>query len=126
MPIATRSVSEVTSPARPPTVTPAESNANTGTATPADTGRKRCSKCSASPGPASWTPARRAGSTGTAKPSSTPATVAGTPEACTSVQVAAASGSSSGQERTRRCTSTVNADSGSNAASSGSADSCAV
>ena len=39
------------SPPAPPIVTPAAKNANTGTATPADSGRKRCSKCSASPGP---------------------------------------------------------------------------
>ena len=57
-------------------------------------------------------PRGRLRTTGTAKPSRTPATVACTPEACTSVHVAAASGSSSHHERTRRCTSTVNTASG--------------
>ena len=74
-------------------MTPAENKANTGTANPADTGRSRCSKCSASPG-ASGSFARGSGRTGTVKPSSTPATVACIPEACTRAQVAAASGSS--------------------------------
>ena len=48
------------------------------------------------------------------------ATVACTPEACTSAHVAAARGSSSHQERTRRCTSTANSPSGTRAAASGS------
>ena len=62
--------------------------------------------------------------TGTAKPSSTPATVACTPEACTNAQVAAARGSSSHQDRIRRCTATVNAANGISAASSGNTDRC--
>ena len=57
--------------------------------------------------------------TGTVNPSSTPATVACTPDSWTSTQVAAASGSSSHQDRTRRCTSSANSASGSNASASG-------
>ena len=49
---------------------------------------------------------RRARLTGTARPSSTPATVAWMPEACTSAQVASASGSRSHQDVIRRCTRT--------------------
>ena len=99
----------------PTTVTPAAKKANTGTATPAESGRKRCSKCSASPGPGPGL--RRI--TGTVNPSSTPATVACTPDSCTSTHVAAASGNSNHQDRTRRCTSSANSASGSNASASG-------
>ena len=38
-------------PTGPVSETPAAKKANTGTANPADSGRHRCSKCSASPGP---------------------------------------------------------------------------
>lgn len=126
MPIATGSDSDDVRPPRPPIATPADMSAKIGTASPAEIGRNRCSKCSARPGPASGPPFARLRSTGTAKPSSTPATVACTPDACTSVQAAAASGSSSHHDRTRRCTSRVNAPSGSSAASSGSTDRSAV
>ena len=119
MPTATGSVSAVVRPLSPPMVTPAAKNANTGTANPAEIGRNRCSKCSASPGPASGPPAALLRSTGTAKPSSTPATVACTPEAWTRAQVANANGSNSHQDLTRRCTSTVNTASGTSASSSG-------
>jgi hypothetical protein len=64
--------------------------------------------------------------TGTVKASRTPATVACTPEACTSAQVTTASGSSSHHDRTRRCTRTANTPSGSRAASSRPACSFAV
>jgi NhaA family Na+:H+ antiporter len=57
-------------------------------------------------------------STGTVKPSSTPATVACTPDSCTRTQVTAASGNSSHQERTRRCTAQPNSPRGTSAASS--------
>ena len=114
MPIVIASVNAAPSPP-PTTVTPDAKNAKIGTATPAESGRQRCSKCSASPGPG---PSRRR-TTGTAKPSSTPATVACTPDSCTSTHVRAASGSSSHHDRTRRWTRTVNAPSGSSASSSG-------
>src|SRR5665647_1684524 len=81
MPIATGSCSALLSPLTPPTVTPAAKNANTGTATDADSGRHRCSKCSASPGPS---PADGR-TTGMANPSRMPATVACTPEAWASI-----------------------------------------
>ena len=42
------------------------------------------------------------------KPSNTPATVACTPEACTSAQATMASGTSNHQDVTRLCTSRVN------------------
>ena len=64
--------------------------------------------------------------TGTANPSRTPATVAWIPEACTSAHVVAARGSSSHHDRTRRCTSTVNAAKGSSASSSGPTESSRV
>ncbi len=119
-PIATGLPSAAVSPDQPPMVTPAAKKANTGTATPADSGRSRCSKCSASPGPASGPPAAWLRSTGTANPSSTPATVACTPEACTSPQVTTARGMSSHQDRMRRCTAQVNRPSGTSAPSRGS------
>ena len=95
-PTVTGSVRLTSAAPGPAIETPAAKNANTGTATPADIGRKRCSKCSASPGPGPW--ARRI--TGTVNPSSTPATVACTPDSWTSTQAATASGSSSHQDRT--------------------------
>ena len=112
MPTATLSVIDSVSPESPPTATPAEKKANTGTAMPAEIGRIRCSKCSASPGPASGPPAASLRTTGTVEASSTPATVACTPDSCMSTQVTAASGSSSHQERIRFCTSSPNSASG--------------
>ncbi|SKT57215.1 Uncharacterised protein [Mycobacteroides abscessus subsp. abscessus] len=53
------------------------------------------------------------------KPSSTPATVACTPEACTSAQVATASGTSNHHSRRRRCTASANNPSGTRASPSG-------
>ncbi len=88
----------------PPRATPAEKKAKTGTATPAEIGRMRCSKCSASPGPAPGPSAASLRTTGTVNASSTPATVACTPDSCINVQATAASGSSSHQERIRFCT----------------------
>ena len=76
MPIAIGSVRAFVSPSAPPMLTPAEKNANTGTAKPAEIGRMRCSSVWARPGPAAGPPPFRLRSTGTAKPSSTPATVA--------------------------------------------------
>ncbi len=115
MPTAMLSVSEAPSPDRPPTVTPAEREANTGTANPAEMGRKRYSKCSASPGPASGPPAAWLRTTGTVKANRTPATVAWIPDSCTSTQVRTASGSSNHQERTRFCTSNQKTANGINA-----------
>src|SRR6476660_7291930 len=89
-PSVTGSSSEAPRPDQPPTVTPAAKNANTGTATPADTGRSLCSNSSAVGWP--YLP-----STGTVKPKTTPATVACTPLACTSAQADAASGTSTHQ-----------------------------
>ena len=86
---------------------------------PADSGRRRCSKCSASPGPACGPPAAALRITGTVNPSSTPATVAWMPDAWTNAQVSEARGRSSHQERTRRCTSTRTAPSGISASSEG-------
>ena len=126
MPTATGSVSAVTRPLAPPIATPAENSAKIGTATPAERGRKRCSKCSARPGPASGPPARSLRRTGTMKPSRTPATVACTPEACTSVHTAKASGSSNHHDRTRRCTRTAKIPSGAMATRSGTTCSSAV
>src|SRR6476620_5894916 len=98
MPTAIGSVSADCRPDQPPMATPAENNAKTGTATPAEMGRQRCSKCSAIPGRLSSFPLTFRALTGTAKPSSTPATVACTPEACTNDQTANANGNSSHQE----------------------------
>ena len=86
MPIAIGSLSASVKPVKPPTPTPAAKKANTGTATPAERGRMRCSKCSASPGPASGPPAASLRSTGTVNPSRTPATVAWMPDSCTAAQ----------------------------------------
>ena len=116
MPSVTESVRLTPSPSAPTTVTPAAKKANTGTAT---AGRQRPEpvlEVLGQPGPGDR---RCGGSTGTVNPSSTPATVACTPDACTSTQVAAASGSSSHHDRTRRCTSSANSASGTSASSSG-------
>ena len=88
IPTATGSVRASANPLGPPTVTPAAKNAKIGTASPAENGWTRCSRCSASPRP-SWASRR----TGTVNASSTPATVACTPDAWTNAQVASASGS---------------------------------
>ncbi len=92
MPSAIGSLRDSVRPESPPIATPAAKNAKIGTARLAERGRMRCSKCSASPGPASGPPAARERTTGTVKPSSTPATVAWMPDACTSPQVRAARG----------------------------------
>ncbi|SLH90166.1 Uncharacterised protein [Mycobacteroides abscessus subsp. abscessus] len=113
MPRVTRSVSESTSPSRPPIVTPAAKKAKTGTAKPAERGRMRCSNRSAAPWSLSSRPALAR--TGTVNPSSTPATVACTPDSCTSHQVSAASGSSTQNVCTPRCTATAKPASGSRA-----------
>ena len=91
-PMATESLKVRLMPSQPPSATPAAKKAKTGTANPAGEGRNRCSKLLGQPGAGVG---RRAllRSTGTAKPSSTPATVACTPEACISTQVAMPSGS---------------------------------
>jgi hypothetical protein len=115
IPSVTESPRLAPSPPAPAIVPPAAKNAKTGTATPADSGRNRCSKCSASPGPG---PGERR-MTGTVNPSRTPATVACTPDSWTSTQEATASGSNSHHERTRRCTSTANSPSGTSASASG-------
>ena len=87
---------------KPPSTnrTPEAKNANTGTATPAEMGRIRCSNRWATSVVRSWvliegTDAR--GLTGTTSPRSIPATVACTPDACTRPHVANARGSSSHQ-----------------------------
>ncbi len=121
MPRATGSLSAETSPSRPPKATPAANSAKIGTATPADTGLQRCSKCSAID---TASPSRL--SAGTANPSSTPATVAWMPEAWTSAQATTPSGMSNHHDRTRRCTSRVNRPSGTSARSSGTTDSSSV
>ena len=74
-------------PDQPPTVTPAAKNANTGHR---EARRQRPQEVLEVLGRRRAVP-----STGTVKPSSTPATVACTPLACTSAQVATASGTSS-------------------------------
>ena len=94
-PRATGSLQRPLKAVEPPMVTPEAKNAKTGTANPAESGPDRCSSRSASPC-ASVRPSRRR--TGTVNASSTPATVACTPEACTSVHATAASG----QEDVRR------------------------
>ena len=116
-PTAIGSVTADCRPDQPPITTPAESNAKIGTATPAEIGRHMCSKCSAMPGRSSSFPLILRARTGTANPRSTPATVACTPAAWTNHQVANANGSNAHQALIRRCTSRVNADSGSSASS---------
>jgi hypothetical protein len=111
MPRVTGSPSAAPKPPASTIETPAAKNANTGTANPADSGRKRCSKCSARPGPGPS--ARRI--TGTVKPSSTPATVACTPDSVHEHPGRRGQRQSSHQERTRRCTSTANSASGTTA-----------
>ena len=113
------------SPSAPPIATPAEKNAKTGTANTVATTPHRSAQCGASPSqtgsgsPRSMrTRARRVGSTGTVNPSSTPATVACTPEAWMSAQVARASGSRIHHARTPRCAATANPASGSSASAS--------
>ena len=118
MPMAIVSVNDSVNPCSPPMATPAEKNAKTGTANPADIGRIWCSRYSAIPGPAFGPPFFLLRRTGTTNPSSTPATVACTPEACTSAQAAKASGMSRYQARIRFCTSTAKRASGTRASSS--------
>ena len=113
-------------PRQPPMVTPAEKNAKTGTATPAEMGRKRCSKCSARPGPASGPPAAAAAQHRHGEAQQHPGDGGVHPEAWTSAQVSAASGSSSHHERTRRCTSTMNTTSGSERRAAEHGESCGV
>ena len=109
---------------RPPptTVTPEAKNANTGTATPADSGRIRCSNRWATSVWPEWLlrlDTRSFGRTGTTRARSTPATVACTPEAWTSAQVRAASGTRAHQRVIRCWTSQAKAASGASATSSG-------
>ena len=85
-------VTAATNPLHPPTATPAEKKAKTGTATLAENGRTLCSRISARPCALS---SPRAGCTGTPNASSTPATVACTPELYASAQATNPIGTSS-------------------------------
>ena len=126
MPSVTGAASAVVNPSQPPTATPAEKNAKTGTANPADRGRTRCSRCSAS---STGSPEALAPMTGTAKPSSTPATVAWIPASWTRAHVITASGTRithaahvrCAKKRGKRCARNPNTASGMSARSSGSA-----
>lgn len=107
MPTAIASWNDSRRPEIPPTVTPAEKNAKTGTANAVDGTLHRSAKWAARPSysgrPSSSTPictrARFVAMTGTVKPRRTPATVAWTPEACTNAHVATPSGIRIHQER---------------------------
>jgi hypothetical protein len=82
-----------THPVDPPRATPAEKNAKTGTAKPAEKGRRQVfevlhAKCPRQPWFAGVFLGGPLAATGTAKPNRTPATVAWMPEAWTKPQVA--------------------------------------
>jgi hypothetical protein len=72
-PPVTGSVKAERTPSPPPTATPAEKNANSGTAIPAETGRTRFSKIPARSGDVFGPPSVAERRTGMAKPSTTPA-----------------------------------------------------
>ncbi len=95
IPIVTGSLKAERNPSIPPMVTPVEKNAKSGTARPADSGRNRCSKASANPGPVTESSALCL--TGMANPRRTPAIVAWIPDECSSAQATTPIGSSTSQ-----------------------------